>query len=412
MLETKEILGKGLWELNMKQYRMLRKAVRNKSVTWILGAGISRPAGLPNWSELLARMWARLSELQNDTLLHEKMYKQDEWVFLKEKSRRIKKNRNYSEYQKKMKMAFLGEYKKIFYDANMLEIAEYIWNYIEMRVVEGGVGDYQRVFQNQSLKALVRDSLQITFTEKELINRLKNQTLGYLAELLHTQGNGNVLTYNYDDLLEFCLDKIEKVSEEKVQVICDYDKKKYDRRKKIYIHHLHGALKIAKSKFSKESENIVLTEQSYYRMEQKYYNWENSVQAKALNETSCIFVGFSGDDYNFRRIIKNVDFNFKRHESMHYTFLCLDNLFDKFYKEETEKRYKKYVKSIIGNADLEEKEKNKIRKEIVECDEFAYERIQFIDRLFAQYHYWRRHGIIPIWTTFDELPELIHGFYG
>ena len=59
-----------------------------------------------------------------------------------------------------------------------------------------------------------------------------------------------------------------------------------------------------------------------------------------------------------------------------------------------------------------EVKKDEIRRELLEDKNFIYENIQLIDRLFFFYHYWRRHGIIPIWTTFDELPELIHGFYG
>ena len=55
MLMTKEILGKDIYELNRKHYDMLKKEVTDENVTWILGAGISAPAGLPNWTTLLAK---------------------------------------------------------------------------------------------------------------------------------------------------------------------------------------------------------------------------------------------------------------------------------------------------------------------------------------------------------------------
>ena len=70
MLTTKEILGKDIYELNRKHYDMLKKEVTDENVTWILGAGISAPAGLPNWTTLLAKMWARLSELENEMPLN------------------------------------------------------------------------------------------------------------------------------------------------------------------------------------------------------------------------------------------------------------------------------------------------------------------------------------------------------
>ena len=143
-------------------------------------------------------------------------------------------------------------------------------------------------------------------------------------------------------------------------------------------------------------------------MEQKAYSWQNSVQAKALMDTSCAFIGFSGDDYNFRRIIKNVDCACK---PRHYIFFCLNDLFHELYQEEVDKRYEEELLMSAAGGDSEVK-KDEIRRELLEDKNFVYENIQLIDRLFAQYHYWRRHGIIPIWTTFDELPELIHGFYG
>ena len=48
--------------------------------------------------------------------------------------------------------------------------------------------------------------------------------------------------------------------------------------------------------------------------------------------------------------------------------------------------------------------------EWINCQEerFLYEGIQVINRLYAQYSYWRRHGVIPIWSTFDELPEMVN----
>ena len=229
-----------------------------------------------------------------------------------------------------------------------------------------------------------------------------------LAKLLKKQKKGSVITYNYDDLLEFCLDKVANASSHEVQVICDCDERKTDNSQRINIHHPHGALSIKRNRFSKESEHIILTEHSYYQMEQKAYSWQNSVQAKALMDTSCAFIGFSGDDYNFRRIIKNVDCACK---PRHYIFFCLNDLFHELYQEEVDKRYEEELLMSAAGGDSEVK-KDEIRRELLEDKNFVYENIQLIDRLFAQYHYWRRHGIIPIWTTFDELPELIHGFYG
>ena len=36
-----------------------------------------------------------------------------------------------------------------------------------------------------------------------------------------------------------------------------------------------------------------------------------------------------------------------------------------------------------------------------------YERMLIIKKLYAQYLYWERHNITPIWTTRDDLPEMV-----
>lgn len=42
-------------------------------------------------------------------------------------------------------------------------------------------------------------------------------------------------------------------------------------------------------------------------------------------------------------------------------------------------------------------------------EEFIYEKIQLINMLYMRYNYWKRHGIVPIWSTFEELPTMIKG---
>ena len=51
--------------------------------------------------------------------------------------------------------------------------------------------------------------------------------------------------------------------------------------------------------------------------------------------------------------------------------------------------------------------KDNIRKNIIHEESFTYEGIQLINMLYARYSYWKRHGIVPIWSTFEELPEMV-----
>jgi len=408
MLTAKEILGEDIWKFNLENYEQLKKEIENGSVTWVLGAGISVPAGLPNWEKLLAKMWARLSLFEK----HNKSSNQNsgDKAFEEAKKKKRACHPNYPIYRKKMDIAFQGEYKEIFEGENMLATAEYMWAYIDLLLLGNEAEKGRGILKMRILKALLQDALYVSFQEDELKNILSKQAVGNLAVLLKKQGAGTVITYNYDDLLEFCLDKIAGASAEEVKVICNYDDEKAGERGKINIHHLHGALRLTKNKFSHESEKIILTEYSYYELEQKAYIWENSVQAKGLTDAKCVFMGFSGDDDHFRRIIKNMEEN---RSCRHYIFLCLNDLFDKVYKKEVDMRYQEYRDSLGNPAwtheEIEE-ETDRIRSEVLASDEFVYEWLQLINKIYAQYHYWRKHGIIPIWTTFAELPEMIREF--
>lgn len=369
------ILEKQILKLNEENYSSLKKKVESGEVTWVLGAGISVPAGLPQWDELLAKMWARLTEIESE-MAEDEVYA----IFEIARNDKLSGITDYSSFRKKVDDAYKGEYKHIFSGINVLESAEYLWNYIDSLVPN------EVAMQERILKALIRGALSIGMNEVKLRENLVNQAVGILAKLLAKCQNGNVITYNYDNILEFCLQEIGGVTDKDVKVVCDCDQDKSEQAGKINIHHPHGALRIVDGNFGKESKRIILTESSYYDMERKAYNWENSVQAKALMETSCIFMGFSGEDYNFRRIIKNIDFHFREETPKHYMFFCIDNL----------------VENIFGKG-LDEDE----RKALVRSEGFIYENIQMINRLYAQYHYWEKHGILPVWSTFEELPKMI-----
>lgn len=381
-MQLKDVLDKEILSLNEDNFQKLKEMVDKDKATWVLGAGISVPAGLPDWNTLLAKMWARLSEIDPGTSTKAGG---DANAFVKARQNKLDQIKNYAGFQKKVKEACEGKGENIFSEINVLESAEYMWNYIGDLIYSDLGADARKELQKQILKELVRDSLSITKNSDELKTCLTDQAAGNLARLLGKKGKGTVITYNYDDIMEFCLSEIAGLDGKDISVICDCDLEKLDIRKKISIHHPHGALKIVDSKLGKESENIILTESSYYELEREAYRWENSVQANALVETSCIFIGFSGDDYNFRRIIKNIGVKRKKEQqSKHYIFICVDKLVTKICGKDL---------TVIGE------------------ERYLYRNIQFFNILYAQYSYWNNHGIIPIWSTYNELPNMIARLY-
>lgn len=402
-MKLREVLGDTVLVLNQKNFSSLRGKAESGKITWVLGAGISVPAGLPQWEELLSKMWAKLSEIGQGT-----HFDDENEMFIKACNDKLDRIQDVARYRTKVNNAYAGKSNKIFSGINVLESAEYMWNYIDDLILDV---ESKEKLRERVLKSLMRSSLSIDASKDELKMKLSGQAVSILAQKLASRKKGTVITYNYDDVLEFCLQETGELSDTEVKVICDCDEDKTEDAGKINIHHPHGALKVVGSELGKESDHIILTESSYYQMEQAVYRWENSVQAKALVETNCIFVGFSGEDYNFRRIIKNIGFQPKGARPRHYIFFCIDDLVKSVYGEEVERRYEEMCKgnaAIRGcSTDEQRRLKDSIRKNIVNEDSFIYEGIQLINMLYARYSYWKRHGIVPIWSTFEELPEMV-----
>lgn len=400
-MRIKEILEEKLFEQNKKNYDDFCNRVIKKEVTWVLGAGISAPAGLPDWKKMLTGMWARVTQLewreenaQDGTANAFQEARKD--IFPKEK-------KALDTYYKRVNSASLENDAMIFDDVNVLESAEYMWNYVRS-FFPAKQKESQESLAEAVLDSLIKKTLCINLQQEKLYEKLKNQAIQKIAVLLKEQ-KGTVITYNYDNLLEFCLAQIVGVPAEDIKVYCDRDEDFRSDPEKINIYHPHGKLNIVEEENGKESKFTVLTESSYYDLEQQLYNWQNSVQAKALMDTSCVFIGFSGDDYNFRRIIKNTGIQKKssRKGRKHFIFICLDKAVEKIYKNAADDyRAKNGEECQLWDEEMFRFIKND--------NQYIYDRIQFIERLHAQFNYWEKRGITAIWTTYEELPSCLEGF--
>ncbi len=56
---------------------------------------------------------------------------------------------------------------------------------------------------------------------------------------------------------------------------------------------------------------------------------------------------------------------------------------------------------------IEKKEYDNTLREILHDESMIYERMLIVKKLYAQYLYWERYNIIPIWTTREELPQMV-----
>lgn len=70
------------------------------------------------------------------------------------------------------------------------------------------------------------------------------------------------------------------------------------------------------------SAKVILAESDYYEEEQVNYSWTNVLQSYGMLRTNMIFLGFSGADYNFRRLVKHIEKE-KRDRQQYYIFFQL-----------------------------------------------------------------------------------------
>lgn len=442
-MKLEDILDEELLKVNQENLNDLKKKLKDGGVTFVLGAGVSMQAGLPAWDGLLAQVWARVLETEIPTKSQKwKDIRREEYAEASESARKKAREGKSTEedYIVKAGKAFGGEYKRLFSGMNLLEVAEYIRNYVKT-ILPVDSKEERRHLEASIIDSMIKEVTQIPDGEiQNMVSRMEGSFLQRLAAFLAEKEDTyrcDVITYNYDNLLEFFLLKHEKCDMSRIHLVCEGEEDKSFQNEKINIFHPHGYLSVVDSGNNQnDTEKIILTESSYYEIEGKAYCWENSIQAKALIDSTCIFAGFSGQDYNFRRMVKNMEHIEDENNKKHYIFFSIDTLAETLFGGEALKRMKKEaISEILSDSSITSAEAaNRINalvdsdeigrnadgracyakyiKQNAASDEFAYENVQLIHFLYAQYMYWSYHGIFPIWTTYEELPKIMQELSG
>ncbi len=227
-----------------KQWKQRRDELLNKArhifsfgrISLFLGAGVSQDAGLSGW----------------DTLLNDMV---DQLHSLKEISH--------------------NEVTAIMHDTgnSLLLKARYLKHLCNERDI--------------SLVDLLRNALyRREVKESQLVNAL--------VKSIETGNVSEVITYNYDDLLERALDK------------GDFSYSTLDMQSRpnpgyMPIFHVHGF--ISREKDNSFDKNVVLAEDEYHSLYNDVFHWANLEQLHALAQTTCFFIGLSMMDPNLRRLM-------------------------------------------------------------------------------------------------------------
>lgn len=388
MYALEDVLIKEFIEKNEITIQSMKEDIRKRDLCFVLGAGVSQSVGFPNWQTLLAEMIGRLLYVYNG--------KWDRWGGVSYPSL----EKLYQSALKCEEEHFVngckGEYVKCLNGINLLELAEYLLNR-HIDSLPHNNNEVKRGLAEKQIASLVHACLYKDEEELGKILQEKRQkgkllTLDAITHVIaekfsEEKKRQDILTYNYDNLLEYNLAsnanpdrKCPIIESGNIKSISYADDDKRLEENKINICHIHGKVNV--TDFDKNSERLILSESSYHEIEDVAYKWIHTVQANAMFNSTCLFVGFSAEDYNFRRIIRKAE-----KTDQNYIFFAIDD----------------FVKAVYGDV-IQSQNMSNID---VFKNKYRYEKLMLNFLVDSRTRYWEKQNIKPIWTTLAELPDRI-----
>ena len=239
-------------EKNIEKENYIKRvtiAFKSGDMVLFLGAGISIDGGIPLWDSLIKQLHIHMIKRLNK-----------DWPL------------NAKEQEIMNELAFNNEM-----DSPLLQ----------MRYIKSA-------FSNDEYYKLVHSVLYGRQTN------IDTKLLSAIAKICTPQmsycGVKNIITYNFDDLLE------RKFDERDIRyndISCEEDRQVVD---KLNIYHVHGYLPNDFKKLKREPE-LIFSEEDYHRVYRDAYSWSNLIQLNALRENTCLFIGCSLTDPNLRRLL-------------------------------------------------------------------------------------------------------------
>ncbi len=258
-----------------EKFASCKKAFRKGNCTLFIGAGVSMDAGLDGWGGMLLKMKNKI--LQEDQSLKDSVIKNKDIKDVK---------------------------KDVCYNSTIVE-ARYLKTLSKAKKNEI---DYVR---------------EIIISKEPKESKLINSIVKLVYYKLKDKENGNskvkrIITYNYDDLLEFHISKEGYLKPQSL-----FDGNDYIDENHFPILHVHGIIQNYYKAMPYMGSKIVLSEESYHDLYNQPYSWANVEQMHALRSSTCFFIGLSMSDPNLRRLLEVA----KRSDgAMHYAFLPKTNL--------------------------------------------------------------------------------------
>ena len=393
-MKTKDILFSQVVKENHENLVELKEKLKRDHENWMmcLGAGVSISVGLPNWYKLLAKISARIFPPAGHGMRPGSPKSKAYYEGVEEFYETLSDNKYSKDFWNKLADAYEGKYVNTFSGINVLEAAEYVRNSLYSALgehPENGGNARKRV--DSQMNFLIQQACSIDIKVDKANVELQKTTLAAVANLMKSKKDQlihNVITYNYDNLLETYLRNICDCPPEKVHSIIKKDPLgDFGSDTEWNIYHVHGRIPVVPYAGEEMSDNVMLTESDYYQEEQINYSWTNILQSYAILRANLIFIGFSGTDYNFRRIIKYVNQE-NSISQVRYIFFSVDDIvravFEREIKEGTD------LKACIEGMDKGD-------------SKYAFEKFFINYLIHAQTVYWEQHGLRVIWSSHEDI---------
>jgi len=232
----------------------INDAYNSMNLSLVLGAGISKDCGLPDWKNLLKKMkrYIRFNrkDIENQSLIIEKIF------------------------------------FKLFSRSDLI-LARNLHRHCSLGPENA---------DNMVFEKFVRCSL---YKEKKL-NYTKLLTEIVRLSSFHDGEKflDSIITYNYDDILEYFLEiNGNNTRHESIY----YSDQGYSDVEALPIYHVHGFLPRRGNLTAKNK--IILDEESYHILYNDVDAWNNSIQLEKFTDNKCLLIGLSLNDPNLRRLL-------------------------------------------------------------------------------------------------------------